>query len=145
MKFRTTLLLAGKTATGIVVPPEIVEALGSGKRPPVSITINGYSYRSTVAVMGGDYMLPVAAEHRVAAGIQAGEEIEVEVVLDTAPREVVVPDDLAQAMDAAPGARAKFDSLSYSNRKERVLLVESAKTSETRLRRIEKVITELKS
>ncbi len=145
MKFRTTLLLAGKTATGIVVPPEIVEALGSGKRPPVSITINGYSYRSTVAVMGGDYMLPVAAEHRVAAGIQAGEEIEVEVVLDTAPREVVVPDDLAQAMDAAPGARAKFDSLSYSNRKERVLLVESAKTAETRLRRIEKVVTELKS
>lgn len=90
-------------------------------------------------------MLPVAAEHRVAAGIQAGEEIEVDVVLDTAPREVIVPDDLAQAIDAAPGARVKFDSLSYSNRKERVLLVESAKTVETRARRIEKVVTELQS
>lgn len=143
MVFSAVLELHGKTATGIEVPASVVEALGSGKKPKVVVTINGYSYRSTVAVYGGVYMLPVAAENRVGAGIEAGQTIEIDLTLDTQPREVTVPDDLAAAMDAAPGARAKFESLSYSNKKEHVVQVESAKTQETRERRIAKVLQSL--
>src|SRR5215213_8957422 len=98
MKFRTTLELGGKTATGFQIPAEVVEALGSGKRPTVRVTINGYTYRNTVAVMGGVFMLGVSAEHRAAAGVQAGNEIDVDIELDTAPREVTVPPDFADAL-----------------------------------------------
>src|SRR5262245_64614708 len=98
MKFRTTLQLEGRTATGFSVPPDVVAALGRGKRPPVTVTINGYRYRSTVAAYGDVFMLPLAAEHREAAGVAAGDEIEVELALDEAPREVAKPPDL----DAAP-------------------------------------------
>jgi len=143
MKFRATIRLEGKTATGIEVPPEVVEALGGGKRPPVRVTIGSYSYRSTVAPYGGVFMLPLAAEHREAAGVTAGDEIEVELTLDTEPREVTVPSDLAAALDAVPGARRAFDALSYTNRKEIVRAVEEAKAAETRTRRIQKSVTEL--
>src|SRR5688572_33159420 len=115
MKFRTTLLQSGKTSTGFVVPDEVVEALGSGKRPPVRVTINGYTYRNTVAVMGGEYMVGVSAEHRGGAGVAGGDEIEVEMQLDTEPREVTVPEDFAAGRDAEPAVRATFDRLSYSN------------------------------
>src|SRR5688572_17972686 len=111
MKFRTTLELGGKTATGIQVPEEVVTALGSGKRPAVNVTINGYTYRSTVAPMGGVYMLPVSAEVRANAGVAAGDELEVEVALDTAPREVVVPPDFAAALDGDAEAKQKFEAL----------------------------------
>lgn len=144
MRFRTTLQLEGKTATGVQVPPEIVEALGKGKRPPVVVTINGHSYRSTVAAYGDVYMLPVAAEHREAAGVAAGEEVEVDVELDTAPREVDVPADFAAALDAEPAARRTFDALSNSNKKWHTLNIEGAKSEETRLRRIEKSIAILR-
>ena len=140
MRFRTTLLQTGGTTTGIVVPEEIVEALGAGKRPKVVVTVNGYSYRSTVAVMGGTYMVGVSAEHRSGAGVAGGDEIDVDLELDTAPREVVVPDDFAAALDAVPAARSTFDGLSYSNRRWHVLQVEGAKTDETRQRRIEKSV-----
>jgi len=144
MSFRTTLLTNGKTATGIEVPPEVVEALGAGKRPAVTVTINGgHSYRSTVAVMGGKYLLPVSAENRTAAGLTAGDEIDVELVLDEAPREVEVPDDLTAALDAEPAARAFFDGLSYSNRRRLVLAIEGAKAEETRRRRIAKTVENL--
>lgn len=145
MKFRTTLFLAGKTATGIVVPPEVVESFGVGKKPPVKITINGYTYRSTVAVMGGDFMLPVAGEHRLKAGIVAGEEIEVELELDTEPRVVDVPEALARVLDQEPQAKRNFEALSFSRKKEYALSVEGAKTEETRLRRLEKAIAELRA
>jgi len=72
MKFRTTLLQGDKTATGIEIPPQIVERLGSSKRPPVRVTINGYTYRSTIAVMGGKFMLGVSADVRKAAGVSGG-------------------------------------------------------------------------
>lgn len=144
MRFTTTLRLEGKTATGIQVPTDVVEALGQGKRPPVRVTIRGYSYRSTIAAFGDIYMLPVAGEHRSAAGIQAGDEIEVDIELDTAPREVAPPDDFAAALDAEPAARATFDGLSNSNRKWHVLNIEGAKTPETRQRRIEKSIALLR-
>lgn len=143
MKFRTTLRLEGKTATGIEVPHEIVAALGKGKRPPVYVTINGYTYRSTVAAYGDLFMLPVSAEVRERAGVAAGEEVEVELALDEEPRAVAVPDDLAQALAAAPEAKAFFDGLSYSHQRRYVLSVEDAKTPETRARRIEKTIAAL--
>ncbi|MGH2401373.1 MAG: YdeI/OmpD-associated family protein [Candidatus Limnocylindria bacterium] len=144
MKFHTTLLQSGATATGFVIPDEVVEALGSGKRPPVRVTINGYTYRNTVAVMGGEYMVGVSAEHRAGAGVAGGDEIDVDIELDTEPREVTVPEDFAAALDAEPAARATFDKLSYSNRSWHVLQVTGAKTDETRQRRIAKSVEILK-
>ncbi len=144
MRFHTTILHSGKTATGIQVPDEIVEALGSGKRPPVTVTINGFTYRSTVAVMDGAYMVGVSAENRAGAGVAGGDEVDVDIELDTAPREVAVPDDFAAALDAEPKARATFDGLSYSNRSWHVLQVTGAKTDETRQRRITKSVATLR-
>lgn len=143
MKFRATVSLGGKNATGIRVPSEFVDALGSGKRPAVTVTINGYSYRSTVAVMGGEYLLPVSAEVRAGAGVAANDEVEVELALDTQPREVDVPTDLAAALHASPAALECFTSLSYSNKRRIVLQIDGAKTAETRQRRIEKVVAGL--
>jgi hypothetical protein len=144
MRFHTTILQSGKTATGIQVPPEVVEALGSGRRPAVKVTINGYTYRSTVAVLGGAYMVGVNAEHRAGAGVAGGDQVDVDVELDTAPREVTVPADLAAALDAEPDARRTFDGLSYSNKSWHVLQVTGAKTDETRQRRIAKSVDALK-
>lgn len=144
-KFRTRLELHGKTATGYEVPASVVEQLGKGKRPPVKVTIGKYSYRSTVMPMGGVYMLPLAAEHRIAAGVEADQEIEVTLELDTAERTVDIPPELASAMRKSPGTRAAFDQLSYTNRKEIALAITSAKQEETRARRIAKAIAELKA
>ena len=141
--FQTTLLLAGKTATGIVIPPEVVESLGAGKKPAVLVTINGYTYRNTVAVMGREFMVGVSAEHRAAAGVAAGDVLDITLELDTAPRLVEVPEDLAAALAAKSGARAAFDALSTSIRKEHVRQVESAKAAETRQRRIESIVAKL--
>ena len=143
MQFRATIILGGKTATGIQVPDAVVEQLGGGKRPPVTVTVGGYTYRTTVAPMGGAFWIPLAAEHRAAAGVQAGQEVEVRIELDSEPRTVPVPDDLRAALAAAPAAQAAFDALSYSNRRRHVLSVEDAKTPETRQRRIEKVLAAL--
>jgi hypothetical protein len=136
MRFRTTLLLGGKTATGIRVPEEVVAALGAGKRPPVRVTINGHTYRSTIAPMGGVFMVGVSAENRASAGVAAGDEIEVDLELDTAPREIAAPPDFAEALDADPAARQTYDRLSYSNKQRYVLGIEGAKSAETRQRRI---------
>jgi hypothetical protein len=144
MRFRTTLLQSGPTATGIEVPPEIVEALGKGKRPPVKVTINGHTYRSTVAVMGGAFMVGVSAENRAAAGVKGGDEIDIELELDTAPRELTVPVDLAAALDAEPKAREAFDKLSFSNRQWHVLNAEGTRDPDTRQRRIEKSVAALR-
>jgi hypothetical protein len=143
MRFTTVLELNGKTATGFVVPPEVVEKLGSGKRPAVVVRIGRHSYRNTVAVMGGQFMIGVSAENRAAAGIAAGDEVEVELELDTAPREVVVPPDLAEALEQDAAAKAKFESLSYSGKRQHVLSIEGAKSAETRQRRILKAIAAL--
>jgi hypothetical protein len=144
MRFRTTIVQSGKTATGIQVPDEVVEALGSGKRPAVTVTLNGYSYRSTVASMGGVFMVSLSAEHRAGAGVAGGDEIEVDLELDSAPREVTVPPELVAALDAEPAARATFDGLSYSNKSWHVLQVTGAKTDETRQRRIARSVETLK-
>ena len=143
MRFRTTILQAGKTATGIRVPDEVVEALGKGKRPPVRVTINGFTYRSTVAVMGSDYMVGVNAENRAGARVAGGDEVDVDIELDTAPREVTLPADFAAALDADAKARRTFDALSPSNKGWHVSSVEGAKTDETRQRRIAKQVEAL--
>ena len=144
MRFRTTLLQNGKTATGFRVPDDVVEALGKGQRPPVLVTINGYTYRNTVAVMGGEYMLGVSAENRAGAGVKGGDEIDVELELDTAPREVSVPADFAAALAAEPSAKRTFDGLSYSNKSWHVLQIDGAKSDETRQRRIVKSVEALR-
>lgn len=143
MLFHATLILSGKTATGIQVPDAIVEQLGAGKRPPVRVTIGSYTYRTTVAPMGGQFWIPVSAEIRAGAGINAGDELDVEIEIDTEPREVAVPEDLMAALDANPAAKQAFEKLSYSNKRLHVLSVEDAKTPETRQRRVDKVITTL--
>lgn len=143
MRFHATIELNGKTATGIEVPAGVVAGLGQGKRPKVTVTINGYSYPSTVGVMGGRSLIPVSADVRAKAGVAAGDEVDVDVVPDTAPRTVEVPADLARALDGVPAAREAFGKLSYSGQQRYVLAVEQAKTAETRQRRIDKAVAEL--
>ena len=143
VKFTATLQLFGKTATGMDIPDEVVEALGAGKRPPVKVTIGGYTYRNTIAVMGGRNMLGVAAEHRQAAGVAAGDVLDVTLALDTEPRTVDVPADLADALRGAAVTDA-FDRLSYTNRKEHARAVEDAKKPETRQRRIANIVDSLR-
>lgn len=143
MRFHATIELNGKTATGIEVPADVLAALGPGKRPSVQVTINGYSYPSTVGTMGGRSLIPVSAEVRGKAGVSAGDEVDVDVVGDAAPRRVEVPADLSAALGRAPAARQAFDRLSYSGQRRYVLAIEQAKTAETRQRRIDKAVAEL--
>ena len=145
MRFRTTIQQSDGTATGIRIPDEIVAALGAGKRPPILVTIRGYTYRNTVAVMGGEFWVGVSAQHRAGAGVAGGEEVDVDIELDTAPRVIDVPPDLAAALDAEPAARRTFDGLSYSNQSWHVLQVTGARTDETRQRRIAKSVEILRS
>jgi bifunctional DNA-binding transcriptional regulator/antitoxin component of YhaV-PrlF toxin-antitoxin module len=143
LTFKSELLLAGKTATGVEVPAEVVEKLGSTKNPPVKVTINDYTYPSTIAVRNGVFMLPVSAEVREKAGIKSGEIIEVSVTSDNQPRVVEVPTDFQDALDKNLAAKQYFETLSNSNKKYFIGSIEQAKTQETRIRRIEKAIIDL--
>ncbi len=145
MKFTTTIHQdPGRSTTGLVLSAEQVEALGQGKKPPVKVTINGYTYRSTVASMGGRFMIAVSSEVREKAGVSGGDTVEVELELDTEPRTVEEPADLKAALDADPVARAAFDKLSNSHKKQHTLAIEGAKAAETRARRVEKTIAILR-
>ena len=144
LHFRAVLKLEGKTATGIQVPADIVAALGTTKKPPVRVTIGGHTYRTTVAAYGDVFMIPVAAEHRISAGVSAGQEVDVTIALDTEPRTVSVPPDFAQALAQDAAAGSFFEGLSYSNKRRIVLNIEGAKTDETRQRRIGKSIEDLR-
>jgi len=143
MRFHATVLLGGKTATGIRVPPEVVERLGSHKRPPVRVTIGSYTYRTTIAVTGGEFMVPLSAENRTGAGVAAGDEVDVGIELDTEPREVTVPPDFAEVLNRDSNARRKFDGLSYSHKRRYVMSIEEAKSAETRQRRTAKAVERL--
>jgi Bacteriocin-protection, YdeI or OmpD-Associated/Domain of unknown function (DUF1905) len=144
-KFQTVLLAAGKTATGIEVPASVVESFGSSKKPAVNVTINGYGYRSTVAVMGGKFMLPVSAEHRAGAKIVAGDKVNVTLELDAAPRVLEVPQDFLDALETDAAAKTFFEGLSYSNKRRFVLSIDEAKSAETRARRITKSVETLRA
>ena len=142
MRFETTLFLVGNN-TGIDVPEAVLDELGGGKRPLVNVTVNdGYSYRSAVAPMGGRYLIAFSSDKRAATGLKGGETITVDLTLDTEPRTVEVPDDLAAALSAA-GLREAFDRISPSQQKAHVTSVEGAKTSETRARRVAAVVQKL--
>jgi hypothetical protein len=143
MKFHTALQLHGKTATGIEVPEKVVEALGGGGRLRVRATIGGHTYPTTVARMRGAYLFPVSADVREKTGLVAGDRVEVSLELDTGPRELTIPDDLAAALKRDRAAKKAFDGLSYTNKKRHVLAVEGAKTEETRRRRVAKVLEAL--
>lgn len=141
--YRTTMRLTGRN-TGIPVLPEVLEELGGGKRPAVVVVVNGYRYSSTVGAMGGRSLIPFSSEHRTRSGIAGGDELEVSLDLDTAPRETAVPDDLAAAL-AEAGVREAFDALAPSRRKAHVLAVEGAKAPETRMRRVGAVVDSLRA
>ncbi|MGC5170318.1 YdeI/OmpD-associated family protein [Micromonospora sp. DT81.3] len=143
MRFETTLFQTGNN-TGIEVPPEVIEQLGGGKRPAVTVEVNGFQYRSTVAVMGGRYLIAFSSDKRAATGLNGGDPITVELALDAAPRTVEVPDDLAAALRGGDAQEA-FQALSPSARKAHVTNVEGAKTPETRQRRIDSIVAKLVS
>jgi hypothetical protein len=128
---------------GLEIPEEVVEALGGGKRPAVTITINRHSWKSRVAIMHGRYLLGLSNANRRAAGVGIGDLVEVEVELDTEPRVVVEPADFAHALDTNPLARAAYDRLSHSRKRQQVLAIERAKKPETRSKRIDKAVTAL--
>ena len=134
----------GDSAAGVHLPDDVVEGLGKGRKPPVKATINGYTWRSTVAVMGGEYWLGISKEVRRNAGCEAGQEVDLTLELDTEERVLEVPEDFAAALDAEPEARRFFDSLSYSNRRRFTWSIDDAKTPETRQRRIEKSVAQLR-
>ncbi|WP_420179574.1 YdeI/OmpD-associated family protein [Paenarthrobacter sp. TA1.8] len=144
MKFTTTIVGDGNKA-GIEVPDAIVEGLGAGKRPPVVVTINGQSYRSSIAVMGGKYMVGVSSANRELTGAAAGDTVDVGLEVDTEPRVVELPADLTAALEAEPEAKAFYGTLNYSSQRRYVEPIGDAKTEETRARRIAKVVADLKA
>ena len=142
ISFATTILQLGNN-TGINVPDEVVEKLGAGKKPPVIVTVNDYTYRNTIAVMGGKFMIGVSADIRSKTGIKGGDKVKVTLELDTKPREVDVPADFQQLLNENPKAKQFFETLSYSNKQRYVLPIGQAKTEETKQRRMEKAIIDL--
>jgi len=146
MQFRGELQLSGKSATGIEVPAAVVTGLGAGRRPAVRVTLGGgYTYRTTIAPMGGSYWIGVNAEHRGKAGVAAGDQLDVTVEVDDAPRTVTLPDDLAAALHADPEASAFYDTLSYTNQKTYATWVTDAKKRETRADRVAKSVDALRN
>ncbi|MGW2340091.1 YdeI/OmpD-associated family protein [Streptomyces sp. NPDC001661] len=144
MKFRTHVE-PPEPMHGLEVPAELVDGLGGGKRPPVVITVNGHTWRSRVAIMCGRCLLGLSRANREAAGVETGDEVEVDLRLDTEPRTVTEPEDFARALDADPAARAAYDRLSHSRKRQHVLAIEAAKKPETRARRIEKALESLRT
>ena len=140
--FHTTVLQTGKNTAGIQVPEEIIEKLAAGKRPLVRVTINKYTYRSAVAVMGGKYMISFSPEHRKGSGVQGGDEADVTLELDLEPRTVEIPKDLKDALIKGHALDA-FEKSAPSMKKEYVRQVEEAKAQETRERRINKIVEKL--
>jgi uncharacterized protein YdeI (YjbR/CyaY-like superfamily) len=145
LHFRTKILTAGKTATGIQIPDEVIAALATGRKPAVKITINGFTYRSTVAVMNGRFMVGINAENREKAKVAGGDVVDVRIELDTEIREIAVPKDFQEILVRSPRVKAAFDGLSYTKRRVIVEGIVGAKTVETRERRIEKAIRELEA
>ena len=145
MRFQSTVELGGKTATGIGVPDEVVAALDAGRRPAVQVTVGGHSYRTTIAPMDGRFFVPLSVDNRAAAGIAAGDAVEVDIAVDTASREVDVPGDLAQALSSDTLAKTSFDALSYTHRKEWVRWIEDARKPETRSSRLANTIASLRA
>lgn len=142
MKFKTKIVQIGNN-TGINVPEEIIEKLAAGKKPPVVVTLNKYTYRSTVAVMGGKFMISLSAENRKNANVKGGDELDITIALDTEPRTVELPSDFKIALDNDKQAKIVFDKLSPSRKKAIVVSINDAKTEETKIKRTEKAVKDL--
>ncbi len=146
MRFSSIIEQAGKAATGIPVPEDVLEQLGGGRKPAVKVVLNGsFEYRTTVGSMGGRPMLSLSSERRTAAGVAGGEPVEVEVTLDTEPRTVEVPEDFAAALEQHPDAKAAFERLAPSHRRAHVDAITGAKAAETRQRRIDAALAKLRA
>lgn len=143
MRIITTVEASGGTTTGLPIPEDVALAFGRGRKFPVRVTLGGHTYASSLGFYRGQFVISLSAANREAAGVSAGDEVEIEVEVDDAPRTVDVPADLASALGAA-GARAAFDALSYSKQRSIVEPVAAAKAAETRQRRIEKVVAALR-
>ena len=137
-RFRARLEDAGGGGAAFDVPARVAAALGERKRPPVTVTIRNHTFRTTVAVYGGQPMIGVNKQHRAAAGVDVGDAFDVVVALDDAPRVVEVPADLAGALD--DDARAAFDRMSHSHRREYVEWIADAKRPGTRARRVAETV-----
>ena len=144
MKFSGELRATGGNTAGFQIPDATVEELGGGGRPKVVVTVNGYTFRSSIARMGGEYWLGVSAERRAAAGVKAGDLLDLEIELDTAPREIEVPADLAAALDADPAAKEFWGTMSYSNQRWHAEQITGAKKPETRAARVTKSVDMLR-
>lgn len=144
MRFDAELRLNGKTATGVPVPESVIEGLGGGRRPRVTVSLNGYSFQTSLGTMSGQVLVPVSAAIRSAAGIAAGDRLEVEIELATAPAQVAVPEDLLAALAAEPEAHAFFDGLTASQKRGYTEWIEQAKQAETRQRRLAQTLTALR-
>ncbi|MCL2394325.1 MAG: YdeI/OmpD-associated family protein [Acidimicrobiaceae bacterium] len=140
LSFRTELVSRGPAA-GILLDDDQVAVLGEGaKRFPVRATVNGYSWRTSVARMGGESLVGLNREVRAGAGVEAGDSVEVTLELDTEPREVEVPADLAAALAADAEAGARFDAMAFTHRKEYARWVADAKRADTRERRVHQAL-----
>jgi hypothetical protein len=137
--FETTVAATGNN-TGIVVPEEVIEQLGAGKRPPLLVSVNGYEYRTTAGVMGGRHMVSVSAAVRKATGLQAGDPVRVTLTVADTPREVTVPADFAAALAADEQAGAFFATLPNSLQRYHADNILAAKSAGTRQRRVEKAV-----
>jgi hypothetical protein len=139
---RITATLAKRgPAAAVVLDEDQFAAVGEGaKRFPVVATVNGYSWRTTVTRMGGEFLVGLGREVRASARAEAGDTVEVALELDTAPREVQVPEPLAAALSGDPGARTAFEKLAFTHRKEYARWVAEAKHEETRARRVAKAL-----
>lgn len=144
MRFRAELESTGGNTAGFEVPDSVVEQLGGGNHPEVSASVNGYEFRTSIARMGGRFLLGLSAERRDAAGVSAGDVLDVDVELDTAPRQVDLPEDLGAALEADPEAKTFWDTLSYSKQQWHVLQVTGAKKAETRTARVAKSVAMLR-
>lgn len=144
MRFHTTFLSTGKNTTGIEMPEDVLAELGGGRRPAVTVTINGYPYRTTVGSSEGRAMISVSSDIRQAAGVAAGDDVDVTVELDTSPREIEVPQELAAALAKDDVARNAFNGLSNSKKQQLTLPISKAKTDQTRMRNVEKALSKLR-
>jgi len=145
MRLTLELQRTGGNTTGFQIPDEAVTELGGGGRPKVTVTLNGVTFQSSIAKMGGSYWLGVSAERRTAAGVAGGQVYDLDVELDAAPRVIETPDDLQAALADEPALLSKWQKLSYSHQRAHVEAINSAKAPETRARRVAKAVEMLRS
>ena len=145
MRLRLELVSHGGNTAGFEIPDEVVEQLGGGRKAKVVVTVGRHTWRSSIVNMGGQFMLGVSMANREAAGVAAGQVLDVGLELDTAPRTVEVPEDLAAELAADAPARSTWDGWSFTRQNEAARVLTEAKRPETRARRLAKVLAELRS